>query len=124
MYYPFGDPEMVGVEATLTQDPTTFQYLVEFKCTVNKLGDVHRFIDDGDCFSHVASPADDRQVPILPSREERGWGRTDHIRFVFGNAQQAEEAFIGVLRSLDEYVSSSMALDDTQLEPTETIEFR
>lgn len=122
-YHPFGDPQLLAVESTLTQDPESLKWVVEFRVVVNKLGDLHRFVDDDDQFSHVATPMDDRITPLLPARNDEGWGRLDHIRLRLPTQSQAQEAYNGILRSLDEYLSSKKALDDVNMVQTETYEF-
>ena len=124
VYHPFGQPEMLGVDATITQDPSTLKWVVEFDVRVNLVGDLHRFVDDQNHFSHVATPMDDQVTPILPARSEEGWGRLSNIRLQLPNQSQADEAYHGILRSLDEYVSSKVALDDPNMVPAETYEFR
>jgi len=126
-YLPYGEDGLIELEISLTQNED-YKWVVEAEILQNKVFQdqdspqvLARFVDRSGSFSHVASPMDDKWVPVLPDRNEEGYGSLRHIKLVLSTQAEAQESYDGILACLDEYIMTMKAMTDEHMEEAETV---
>lgn len=122
-YHPFGNPTLLTVAIDEYQSPDGYWNL-GVKCVQNELGDLHRFVYEGDLLHGVATPLQDLECPVAPETGPAGTTRTQEIlvRLANGHEQYLRETREGILAALDEYVRSKILFRDRMV-PAETFYF-